>query len=234
MKVDPSHHQKADRKESRNVYRQEKSVFDTGSPFRQTARPAPSESAFSKILEENRREESKKSSSANVSESADGDSLVEKKREDRLERSRVDHEEHRHEGGSHDGQAGGSADDGQSQSAAALLAETSGASSNDAAPAARSILHVADLERIVAFIRSETFRDRKDILIALQNSILKGLNIRLSLRADGTLNAEFRSRDFSTRGKIEKRRGELAEILGNRTRRVVAVSIAGETETAPD
>jgi hypothetical protein len=231
MKVDPAHHQKADRKESRNVYRQDKSVFDTGSPFKQPSRPAASESAFSKILEENRRDDAKKSVPVGGSEVGDGDSLVEKKREDRLEKSRVNPEEHHRDGGSNDGQTGSNPDDGQSQSSAALLTETSGASSNDSAPAARSILHVADLERMVAFIRSETFRDRKEILIALQNSILKGLNIRLSLRADGSLSAEFRSKDFSTRGKLEKRRSELEKILENRVRKIVAVSVADETET---
>lgn len=235
MKVESSHHQKADRKESRSVYRQEKSVFDSGSPLKPgIARPAPSESAFSKILEENRREDIRKGPSRDHVESGEGDSLVEKKREERLEKSRIDREDHQHSGENHDGDASGGSDDGQSQTAAALLSETSGGSSNDPAPAARSILHVADLERIVAFIRSETFRDRREILIALQNSVLKGLNIRLSLRPDGTLSAEFRSRDLATRGKIGKRRDELEEILENRTRKVVAVSIAEETDTATD
>lgn len=220
MKIEASKNHQVDKKESKNVFKTETSVFNTSNPLK-TVAPAQSPSAFAKILEETRRENEKDNTQTAKTDSAEHDSKAEKSERDERIENRLDEKKELEEKDSRsgDGDAQQNADDHNSPAAAlaALQSPVSSASPTAAAPAARSILHVADLERIVATIRTETFQNQKQVTIALKNSVLQGLQIKLSIGEDGKLKAEFLATGKQIKSQLEKRKKELSEILHNRS-----------------
>jgi flagellar hook-length control protein FliK len=89
-------------------------------------------------------------------------------------------------------------------------------SNENSIPAARSILHVADLERIVSTIRTIETKNSQQVLISLKNSVLEGLQIKLTVDENGKLKAEFLAMNEKIREQINSRKNELSEILKNR------------------
>lgn len=85
------------------------------------------------------------------------------------------------------------------------------------ATAARSILHVADLERIVSAVRSQAAEGGRPVVtIELRRSVLEGLQVRLSADASGRVTAEFIAASERVRSQIDARASELADLLRGR------------------
>jgi len=79
---------------------------------------------------------------------------------------------------------------------------------------ARAILHVVDLERIVALVRTQIAPGgRHEITIELTRSTLEGLRIKLSRDASGRIDAEFIAASERVRAQLDARSGDLAELL---------------------
>lgn len=88
---------------------------------------------------------------------------------------------------------------------------------NTSAPQARAILHIADLERIVSTVRSESFAGAKQVTIDLKNSVLDGLRIQLTLTEQGNLKAEFLALNEQIKKQLEARKSELQSVLKDRS-----------------
>lgn len=86
----------------------------------------------------------------------------------------------------------------------------------NSAPAARSILHVADLERIVSAVRAQNLKNAQAIVIALKHSILDGLQIKLTVGDNGVLKAEFLAANEQIKNQLEARKAELTGIIRER------------------
>lgn len=83
------------------------------------------------------------------------------------------------------------------------------------ATAARSILHVADLERIVSAVRAQLADGRHVVTIELRRSVLEGLQVRLSAEG-GRVTAEFIAASERVRSQLDARATELADLLRGR------------------
>lgn len=81
------------------------------------------------------------------------------------------------------------------------------------APNARLILHIADLERIVASVRMQTLADRREITISLNRSTLEGLQVKLSSDKAGRISAEFIAASEATRAQLDARTEDLSNLL---------------------
>ena len=99
------------------------------------------------------------------------------------------------------------------------------------APNARSILHVADLERIVAAVRAQIENGKAEIAVKLRNSVLDGLQIKITSE-NGKLTAEFIASSAEVKKQIDARAGELAEIMRSRGLNLVRLSTALGAETS--
>jgi flagellar hook-length control protein FliK len=86
----------------------------------------------------------------------------------------------------------------------------------NSAPAARSILHVADLERIVSAVRAQNLKNAQAIVIALKHSVLEGLQIKLTVDENGKLKAEFLAASEQIKNQLDARKHELAGIIRER------------------
>ena len=229
MKIDASKNHSADKKDTKNVYQTETSVFNTQDSLKPSAN-APAPSAFAKILEETRRQNEKENQTAAKTDSAEQDSKASRsERDEKISRAADEKLEERNsrEGDSDAGQNG---DESHSQAGAMIALQATAASASEiSAPAARSILHVADLERIVATIRTETFQNQKQVIIALKNSVLQGLQIKLTIDENGKLKAEFLAAGKHIKRQLEQRKKELSEILHNRSALFSEIEI-----TSPD
>lgn len=81
----------------------------------------------------------------------------------------------------------------------------------------RQILHVADLERIVAAVRTKLLADNsREVTIQLHRSVLAGLRVKVSRDESGRVTAEFIVANEAMRTQIEGRTTELAELLRGR------------------
>lgn len=235
MKIEPAKNHSIDKKESKNVFKTETSVFNSSNPLKTAeAVPAPTTSAFAKILEENRKE--KDNSSVAKSDSSEYDTKASKSEKDekisRLADEKKELEERNSKNG--DGDARRDGDENQSQiiSLAALQSQINSAS--ETVSPARSILHIADLERIISTIRSENFQNQKQLTIALKNSVLQGLQIKLTITENGKIKAEFLALNEQIKKQLNLRKKELAEILGNRSALFSEVEIKSQDEREKD
>lgn len=98
---------------------------------------------------------------------------------------------------------------------AASLRETT--SSAQEQPGARMILHIADLERIVSAVRTQTLAGGvREVTIELKRSVLEGLRVKLSTDGAGRVNAEFLAASERVRAQVDARASELAELMRSR------------------
>jgi hypothetical protein len=82
---------------------------------------------------------------------------------------------------------------------------------------ARAILHIADIEKIVSSVRTQlSDLNSPQVVIQLKNSVLEGLQIKLSADANGKIIAEFVSKSERARLQIDAKTKELHDILHNR------------------
>lgn len=83
--------------------------------------------------------------------------------------------------------------------------------------AARSILHIADIERIISVIRKQTaLGGKREIELELKRSVLEGLKIKITTDPAAQVGIEFLAANEKIRSKIEQHSAELAEILRGR------------------
>lgn len=238
MKIEASkNHQHVEHKDSKNVFKSDPSVFTTADALKQAhSAPASSNGAFAKILEETRKENDKDLTTSAKSDSGDDDAKTAKKAEKDEKVNRAADEKREldeRDSQNGDGDARQDADDNQTQSVAlAALQSPNKASAETNAPAARSILHVADLERIVSTVRTETFQNQKQITIELKNSVLEGLQIRLTLDESGKLKAEFLALNEQIKKQLIARKPELSEILKNRSAMFAEVEVKSRQDSS--
>jgi hypothetical protein len=238
MKIDPAKNHPAEKKESKSVFKTAESVFNSANPLK-TAQsvPAPSTSAFAKILEENRRQTGKDDSPAAKMDSADTDSKTTRaEKEEKTGRQSEAKTSLKERGGKHgDGGADQNGDENQPPVVApAALQVRKNSVTETAAPAARAILHIADLERIVSSVRTDTFQNQKQITIALKNSVLQGLQIKLTIAENGRIKAEFLALDEQIKKQLSRRKNELSEILKNRSALFSEVEIKSQNPGAKE
>lgn len=83
--------------------------------------------------------------------------------------------------------------------------------------AARSILHIADLERMISAIRTQTaLGGKREILLELKRSVLDGLKVKVTIDPVAQVQIEFLAANEKIRTQIENHSAELAEILRGR------------------
>jgi len=232
MKIEPAKNHSIDKKETKDVFKAETSVFNSSSPLKavESVHPAPTTSAFAKILEENRKQ---KDGQATVkTDSGDNDTKSSKSEKDeklsRQTEEKKELEERNSKNGDSDARRDGDENQSQIISLAALQPQINSVSET-AAPA-RSILHVADLERIISTIRTENFQNQKQLTIALKNSVLQGLQIKLTITENGKIKAEFLALNEQIKKQLNIRKKELTEILGNRSALFSEVEIKSQDE----
>jgi hypothetical protein len=223
MKIEAAKNYQADKKDS-NIFQTEASLFDTSAQVKPNdSAPAPTPGAFAKILDEARKQEDKdkNNSTSSKNSSAEKNSKSSKTGDDsKINRANDEKKELEERNGKNGNDRDGQPNDNENQlSAIALgtlqsdkksLTETTG-------PAARQILHIADLERIISTIRTENFQHEKQVTIALKNSILEGLQIKLTVTENGKLKAEFLALNEQIKKQLNVRKKELSEILRNRS-----------------
>ncbi|MBS1795807.1 MAG: hypothetical protein JSS81_18275 [Acidobacteria bacterium] len=220
MKIDASKNSTENIKDP-NVYKTPKSLYEPASP----AGREPAATGFARILDEKRPAEKStgKDSAGKETASDSKTETAEAGSKDRVEQTKEE-KRHNREGRGETGEQSG----GEGENPLLLIPVPPVGSAETAAettPAARQILHVADLERIVSTIRSESFQTEKRVTIALRNSILEGLQIRLTVNENGRLKAEFLAGDEQTRKQLDRRKNELSEILRQRSKAFSEVEI---------
>lgn len=95
----------------------------------------------------------------------------------------------------------------------------------------RSILHIADLERIVAAVRAQTIaNNRQEVTLQLRHAVLDGSSIRLSAGKSGRVDVEFIAASERVAAQLDARTLDLANLLRSRGINLAAVktSIGGE------
>lgn len=114
-----------------------------------------------------------------------------------------------------DGSSSGDSKGGGFEHRAASLRETT--SSAQEQPGARMILHIADLERIVSAVRTQTVAGGvREVTIELRRSVLEGLRVKLSTDGAGRVTAEFLAASERVRAQVDARASELAELMRSR------------------
>lgn len=99
-------------------------------------------------------------------------------------------------------------------------------------PAARSILHVADLERIVSLIRTQNIKNAEQIVVALKHSVLDGLQIKLTIDENGTLKAEFLAFNEQIKNQLNARKQEITQIFRERGVKLSSLDVRQGSEFA--
>jgi len=238
MKIEAAKNQAAqENKTSKPVYRNGSSNFDSQPAPKSAEHSAALQSgAFSKILEETRRQPAKEAAPDAGGDAPETDSTVSQtERQEKADRAGEEKKDTAGRGGDDggDGETGRHADENPTP-----LPMLAGWAAKTAvppnAPAARSILHVADLERIVSFIRTEQFQNQKQITIALNNSVLQGLQIRLTLAANGKVKAEFLALGEQVKKLLDQRKSELSAILKNRAPLFSEIEIKDQEKNEQD
>jgi hypothetical protein len=77
----------------------------------------------------------------------------------------------------------------------------------------RAILHIADLERIVAAIRTQVTASGREVTLELNRSVLEGLRIKLSADSLGRVTAELFAPSEGIKAQIDARAADLAGLL---------------------
>ncbi|MBA3599690.1 MAG: flagellar hook-length control protein FliK [Acidobacteria bacterium] len=215
--------------ESSKTTQAEKRISPSNKPettFRSLFNPAekldspPPTGGFAKVLEEARNQNAKDKDfiSGRKTDCSEQNSETAQANKDEetggnvLNRERVDEKNKKRDGDK------GQSDEQDKDSAFALpgLQTAMKAASETAVPAARSILHVADLERIVSLIRTQNLKNVEQVVIALKHSVLEGLQIKLTIDENGTLKAEFLALNEQIRNQLNARKQEITQIFRER------------------
>jgi hypothetical protein len=80
---------------------------------------------------------------------------------------------------------------------------------------AQAILPAADMERILAAIRTQVLPGgHRAVTLDLQRSVLEGLRIKLTADPHGRIAVEFLANSEAVKGQIDARAGELVQMFG--------------------
>ena len=184
---------------------------DAAVKHKQIQSPVKDDSKFSGLLESAAKPQKAKQTSENTGEQRRDDEKKDKKNaarekdstdnrtgNDRIERNQTSYGE----------QFGGSGGFGGDISQTVHLSENF---------AARSILHIADLERMILAVRKLTKLDgRREITLKLSRSVLEGLQVKITTGDAARTQIEFLAANEKIRSQIEDHSDELAEILRGR------------------
>ncbi|MEO6590596.1 MAG: hypothetical protein ABIP06_14975 [Pyrinomonadaceae bacterium] len=197
---------------------------------------APTTGAFEKIMNEARQQSTKddKPTSKTENRTQNSESFDIKKDEEKDVKAHEKLKQRDHNKG--DGDDGGENDQENPAMFTSLGLFGNGKVVNEnSIPAARSILHVADLERIVSTLRTIETNNSKQVLIVLKNSVLEGLQIKLTVDENGKLKAEFLALNEKFKEQLKARKNELSEIFKNRGVKFQHLEIKtfDETENEP-
>jgi len=215
--------------ESSKTTQAEKRSAPTNKPettFRSLFNPAekldspPPTGGFAKVLEETRNQNVKDKDSLSGREtdrSGQNSETAEAKKDEETgknvsNREKVDEKNNKDDGGKEQS-------DEQDKDSAFMLPGIQAAmkpASEIAVPATRSILHVADLERIVSLIRTQNIKNVEQVVIALKHSVLEGLQIKLTIDENGTLKAEFLALNEQIKNQLNARKQEITQIFRER------------------
>lgn len=99
-------------------------------------------------------------------------------------------------------------------------------------PPARSILHIADMERIIASVRTHNFDGNNQVLITLKNSVFDGLQIKLTANENQRVTAELIASNEKVKAQLDARSGELADLLRQRGVKLDSLKTSVGAETA--
>lgn len=220
MRVEPSKANQSNDKPARTVDKSE-STFQTTTTTSSTISaptPAPTTGAFEKIMKEARQQSDKDEKTSKTENSSENSETSDVKKEEKKDVKSKDDLQERDQS-KDDGESGDG--DGEENENAMMLASlgifSNGKTTNEnSIPAARQILHVADLERIVSTLRTIETKSSQQVLISLKNSVLEGLQIKLTVDENGKLKGEFLASNEKIREQINSRKNELSEILKNR------------------
>ena len=101
--------------------------------------------------------------------------------------------------------------------------------------AARSILHIADLERLVSTVRTQTaLGGKREITLQLKRSVLDGLEIKITTGADAKVHLEFLAANEAVRAQVEKHSEELAGILRGRGVNLETMKTSSKSDSSRD
>lgn len=186
---------------------------ETAGKFRPTNSPLKDDLKFASLLESTAKAEKPgqhdESSSDEQREERKNESKREAREKDRAENRSSDARPENYES------AGGQTS-GQQQSGFGMNGQVGGLNLNENF-AARSILHIADLERLVSTVRTQaTLGGRREITLQLKRSVLEGLQIKITTGANAKVQLEFLAASENVRAQVEKHSEELASILRGR------------------
>lgn len=220
MKINPSHHNdeseaKKNNKPNWQTERRRRELSgeaDAATKYRQTESPLTEETKFVSILESvakpqklkqtgedadegDRRDDDKKDQKQSVKEDNSTENTT---GENRIER----------QNSSFGGQFGGGG------FGEGSVGQTINLSENFAA---RSILHIADLERMISAVRTQTaLGGKREIQLELKRSVLEGLKVKITTDPAAQVQIEFLAASEKVRSQIENNSEELASILRGR------------------
>lgn len=103
--------------------------------------------------------------------------------------------------------------------------------------AARSILHIADLEKLISTIRSQTLLGgKREIILQMRRSVLEGLQVKITTDPSTKVQIEFLAANEKVRAEIEKHSTELAGILRGRgiNLETLKTIVQGENENSSE
>ncbi|HEX8368183.1 MAG TPA: flagellar hook-length control protein FliK [Pyrinomonadaceae bacterium] len=239
MKVESS---KTNHAAERKVSSRNKNVNQTNVLLNKTdskdSTPPPPSKSFARILEETRNQNgddegfltNRKSDRAK--ESADADEAKNEKETSRDVQTRDAVEERERK--QSDEQQSGDGDDTNSGFGAFVFPADNKIFNSNSIPAARSILHVADLERIVSAIRAQNLKNAQAIVISLKHSVLEGLQIRLTVEENGKLKAEFLAANEQIKNQLDARKHELTGIIRERGINLSEMNVRQGSDFSPN
>lgn len=98
--------------------------------------------------------------------------------------------------------------------------------------AARSILHIADLERLISTVRTQIgLGGKREIVLQLKRSVLEGLSVRITTEAGAGVQIEFLAANEKVRSQIESHAEELAGILRGRGINLESLKMSAGADT---
>lgn len=221
MKVEPARSNKSETGRSEN---RPSSVQTQSSAGTSTAKAAEgaNQGAFSKFLDAAR--ETDKTDNSKKGDDTDSESSI----DDGSETKKDPSVKAKDVGGEDQNDSSGQSDGGDNSSFAGApipVVETV-SDTKIGIPQARSILHVADLERIVSAVRSESFSGSKQVTIDLKNSVLDGIRVQLTLTEQGNLKAEFLVLNEQIKKQLDARKSELESVLKDRSIKCREVTVS--------
>jgi hypothetical protein len=230
--------------ESSKTTQAEKRIAPNDKPettFRSLFNPAeklnsPPVGGFAKVLEETRNQNAKDRdplSRQKTDNSGQNPETAEAKKDEETDKNVPNREKVEEENNKQDGDKGQSDEqDKDSDFALPGLQTAMKPASEIAVSAARSILHVADLERIVSLIRTQNLKNVEQVVIALKHSVLEGLQIKLTIDENGTLKAEFLALNEQIKNQLNARKQEITQIFRERGVKLSDLNIQQGSEFA--